>query len=143
MYYYIDLVRILKNDDLKQGLDKVRRHIYNTKPKGYYCVAEISPKMLYHIHSIIIYDNKEVYEKACIYLRLHKLRNKVDDIRTNDDFDVDDYYEYINKQFIFKKQERLVNLNYVYKDFDDVQNFKLLDEIIYKNNIIEKDIFLP
>jgi len=146
MYYYIDLVRILKTKDadLIKGLDILRRHILKTSPKGYYCVAEISQNLLYHIHSILIYDDKDVFDKAMIYLRLHRLRNKVDDIRElRTSGDVDSYYEYINKQFK-NPDDRKVRMNYIFKNFEDFNNYDGIFKIYYlEKNTIEMDIFLP
>uniref|UniRef100_UPI004047894A hypothetical protein n=2 Tax=Pseudomonadati TaxID=3379134 RepID=UPI004047894A len=145
MYYYIDLVRILtgKDPDLIKGLDNLRRHVLKTKPKGFYCVAEVSQNLLYHIHSIIIYDDKELFDKAMIYLRLHRLRNKVDDIRQlNTCTDADSYYKYINKQFK-TADDRHLRSNYIFKSFEDFNNFDGIFKINYLKNTIETDIFLP
>lgn len=145
MYYFIDLVRILtgKDPDLIKGLDNLRRHVLKTKPKGFYCVAEVSQNLLYHIHSIIIYDDKELFDKAMIYLRLHRLRNKVDDIRQlNTCADADSYYKYINKQFK-TPDDRHLRSNYIFKSFEDFNNFDGIFKINYLKNTIETDIFLP
>lgn len=145
--YYLNYVRILtkKDDgDLTKALERLRKSLSVDKVELYYCVCEISPSGLKHIHSILFFEKKE--EAVRIFNKINNQNNpryidKVSYIYNEDE--AQHYYRYINKQFIAGEAIPRVFKQNALCSVKDILNFDKLNKINFLKNTIDFDIFVP